>query len=171
MKNILILLTLVLGLVFTSFIKNKTRLLEKELANLNNEIFFITSDLTEATLDFEYLTTPKNISFLAKDFLDGNFSYYKESQINRSIEKRKNLNNLEKSNKYNVSSENFSKYIIEKDLKFIKSTNIKRLLVDKSISYKQEKESENTLYSKKVQKWAGIQIVKAFFGLPVIPGK
>ena len=49
MRNILILITLLSGLIFTSLIKNKTRLLEKELLYLDNEInslnnFFTFSD-------------------------------------------------------------------------------------------------------------------------------
>ena len=75
MRNILILTTLISGLIFTSLVKNKTRLLEKELLYLDNEINSLSSNLAEASLDFQYLSTPKHISFLAKDFLDENFSY------------------------------------------------------------------------------------------------
>ena len=64
MRNILILITLISGLIFTSLIKNKTRLLEKELANLNKEITILSSNLTGASLEFEYLSTPKNILLL-----------------------------------------------------------------------------------------------------------
>ena len=101
MRNILILIILITGLILTSSIKNKTRLLEKELVNLNNEINNLNFNLAEATLDFEYLTTPKNISFLAENFLeenfshynrsiDENFSYYKKSQV-KKITKQKFL--------------------------------------------------------------------------------
>ena len=38
MRNIIIVMILAIGLIFTSFIKNKTRLLEKELVNLNIDI-------------------------------------------------------------------------------------------------------------------------------------
>ena len=54
MRNILILITLISGLIFTSLIKNKTRLIEKELRYLNNEINGLSSNLAEATLDFQY---------------------------------------------------------------------------------------------------------------------
>ena len=94
MRNILILITLISGLISTSLIKNKTRLLEKELIFLDNEINSLRSNLSEASLDFQYLTTPKHISSLAKDFLDGNFSYYKESQIKKSIRPEKDLSIL-----------------------------------------------------------------------------
>jgi hypothetical protein len=81
MKNILILITLLSGLIFTSLIKNKTRLLEKDLLHLNTEINNLNFKLHEVTLDFQYLTTPKHISFLVENFLDEKFSHYKEYQI------------------------------------------------------------------------------------------
>jgi len=81
MRNILILITLISGLIFTSLIKNKTRLLEKELIYLDNEINSLKSNLAEASLDFQYLSTPKHISFLAKDFLDENFSTFEKIKI------------------------------------------------------------------------------------------
>ena len=91
MRNILILITLVSGLIFTSLIKNKTRLLEKELFYLDNEINSLNSNLTEASLDFQYLTTPKYISLLANNYLDEDFSYYKESQIIKSIKPEQDI--------------------------------------------------------------------------------
>ena len=96
MRNILILITLISGLIFTSLIKNKTRLLEKKLLNLDNEINSLSSTLAEATLDFQYLTTPKHIFILANDFLDENFSYYKESQIKKLIKPEKDSAILKK---------------------------------------------------------------------------
>ena len=105
MRNILILITLLSGLIFTSLIKNKTRLLEKELLYLDNEINNLSSNLREASLDFQYLTTPKYISLLAKDFLDEDFSYYKESQIKKSFKPEKDLAILKKSKNNNTFSQ------------------------------------------------------------------
>ena len=102
------LIILLSGLIFTSLIKNKTRLLEKELLDLDNEINSLSSNLAEATLDFQYLTTPKHISLLATDFLDENFSYYKESRIKKSIKPEKDLVFLKKSKNNNTVSQ-FSK--------------------------------------------------------------
>ena len=96
MRNIFILIILISGLIFTSLIKNKTRLLEKELVSLDKEINILSFNLSEASLDFEYLTTPKNISLLAKNFLDENFIYYNESQIIKSINQEKDLTILKK---------------------------------------------------------------------------
>ena len=91
MRNVSILMILISGLILTSLIKNKTRLLEKELANLNKEITILSSNLIGASLEFEYLSTPKNILLLSKNFLDENFSYYKKSQLKKSIKLEKDL--------------------------------------------------------------------------------
>ena len=81
-----VMLTLfVCGLLFVSAIKNETRNLEKDINNLkasNNAVQF---NLDQAILDHEVITSPENISLLAKEHLSINFSSYKKSQI-------KNLN-------------------------------------------------------------------------------
>ncbi len=48
-------------LVVTSFVKNKTRVLEKEILILNNKILFQEKNINEAQLDYYYLTSPKEI--------------------------------------------------------------------------------------------------------------
>ena len=48
-------------LVFTSTIKNKTRVLEKKISNLNTKILLKNKDLNETQLDFYYLTSPAEI--------------------------------------------------------------------------------------------------------------
>merc|ERR1712096_509106 len=108
-------ITLVSGLIFVSLIKNKTRLLEKELLYLDNEINVLSSDLSEANLDFHYLTTPKRISLLAKIFFDENFMYYKESQIKKSIKPKKDLVILKKlKNDYTFSQLSTSEFTNKK---------------------------------------------------------
>ena len=160
MRNILVLITLILGLIFTSLIKNKTRLLEKELIYLDNEINSLSSNLAEASLDFQYLTTPKRISLLAKDFLDENFSYYKESQIKKSIKPEKDLAILKKLKNDNT----FTQLSTEKSVN-------KKSNVVKEIDNSQLQESKKISVSKKVHNWAGLQIIKSFFGIPTIPVK
>ena len=54
MRNILILITLISGLIFTSLIKNKTRLLDKELLYLDNEI-------NNVQMPQEYINEKRNI--------------------------------------------------------------------------------------------------------------
>ena len=220
MKNILILITLISGLIFTSLVKNKTRLLEKELLYLDNEINSLNFNLNEASLDFEYLTTPKHISLLAKNFLDENFSYYKESQIKKSIKQEKDLVILKKlknddtftqlsteksvnkksnvakkiDNRQLLATKNIETQITEDAftgeetikylaiLKKLKNNNTvsqlsteesinKKSNVAKEIDNRQLQGSKKISVSKKVHNWAGLQIIKSFFGIPSIPVK
>ena len=133
MRNILILITLISGLIFTSLVKNKTRLLEKELLYLDNEINSLNFNLNEASLDFEYLTTPKRISLLAKNFLDENFSYYKESQIKKSIKPEKDLAILKKSKNDNTFSQLSTEESVNKKSNVTKKINNRQLLITKKI--------------------------------------
>ena len=129
MRNIFILLILISGLIFTSLIKNKTRLLEKKLVKLNNEINILNFNLAEATLDFEYLSTPKNISYLAINFLDEDFSPYKKNQINQSLEQIYIQTKFEKLKNYNEPKKIDLKQTIKKNFYTKQNTPIKRLLV------------------------------------------
>ena len=220
MRNILILITLISGLIFTSLVKNKTRLLEKELLYLDNEINSLNFNLNEASLDFEYLTTPKRISLLVKNFLDENFSYYKESQIKKSIKPEKDLAILKKlkndntftqlsteksvNKKSNVAKEIDNRQLLatknietqitedaftgEETIKYLailkklKNNNpVSRLSTKESINKKSNvaekidnrhlQGSKKISVSKKVHNWAGLQIIKSFFGIPTIPVK
>jgi len=220
MRNILILITLISGLIFTSLVKNKTRLLEKELLYLDNEINSLNFNLNEVSLDFEYLTTPKRISLLVKNFLDENFSYYKESQIKKSVEPEKDLAILKKlkndnaftqlsteksvNKKSNVAKEIDNRQLLatknietqitedaftgEETIKYLailkklKNNNTvsqlsteesinKTLNVTKEIDNRQLQGSKKISVSKKVHNWAGLQIIKSFFGIPAIPVK
>ena len=133
MRNILILITLISGLIFTSLVKNKTRLLEKELLYLDNEINSLNFNLNEASLDFEYLTTPKHISLLAKNFLDENFSYYKESQIKKSIKPEKDLAILKKLKNYNTFTQLRTEKSVNKKSNVAKEINNRQLPITKKI--------------------------------------
>ena len=133
MRNILILITLISGLIFTSLIKNKTRLLEKELLYLDNEINSLNFNLNEASLDFEYLTTPKRISFLVKNFLDEYFSYYKESQIKKSIKPEKDLAILKKLKNDNTFTQLSTEKSVNKKSNVAKEIDNRQLLATKNI--------------------------------------
>ena len=133
MRNILILMTLISGLIFTSLIKNKTRLLEKELIYLDNEINSLSSNLSEASLDFQYLTAPKHISLLAKDFLDENFSYYNESQIKESFKLKKDSTILKKSKNDNTLSQVDTEKSANKKSNIAKEIDSKQLFITKKI--------------------------------------
>ncbi len=51
----------IICLVITSFIKNKTRILEKKITNLYTKILVNEKNLNEVQLDFYYLSSPKEI--------------------------------------------------------------------------------------------------------------
>ena len=171
MRNILILITLISGLIFTSLIKNKTRLLEKELVYLDNEINSLSSNLAEASLDFQYLSTPKHISFLAKDFLDGSFSYYKESQIQKSIKPQKDLIILKKLKNDNTSSQLSTEESVNKKSNVAKEIDNTQLFITERIDKKNSQKEKKKIALRKIQKWTGIQAIKIFLGIPNIPVK
>ena len=60
-KLIISITTLITFLVITSIIKNKTRIIEKQMFNLNIEILNKKKDINESQLDFYYLTSPAEI--------------------------------------------------------------------------------------------------------------
>ena len=60
-KLITSLLVFFIFLIITSIIKNKTRLIEKQILNLKTKIFSKEKDLNETQLDFYYLTSPREI--------------------------------------------------------------------------------------------------------------
>ena len=55
----------------TSVIKNKTRIIEKNIESYEKQIFTLKKELFESQLDFNYLTSPKmlqeKLSFLTSD--------------------------------------------------------------------------------------------------------
>ena len=71
----------VCGLLFVSAVKNETRNLEREINNLTASVNVIKFNLDQAILDNEVITSPENISRLAKEYLNSNFISYKRSQI------------------------------------------------------------------------------------------
>ena len=60
--KIIITTTLIITfLILTSIVKNKTRVLEKQIINLNSSIALKEKNINEAQLDFNYLTSPAEI--------------------------------------------------------------------------------------------------------------
>ena len=80
-KYTLMSIVFVCGLLFVSAIKNETRNLQKEINNLETSINLIKFNLDQAFLDNEVITSPENISRLAKEYLNINFVSYKKNQI------------------------------------------------------------------------------------------
>ena len=197
-KYSLMSIVFVCGLLFVSAIKNETRNLQKEINNLETSINLIKFNLDQAFLDNEVITSPENISRLAKEYLNINLISYKRNQIKRldddmdvisePVEKDVSSKSVEKNEKF---SENLKKGIAKKIEK--KRTEIRKLQqlyaqpetipdeiktqVAKKI--KKKKIELKKLYSspkevitlEKAQKWAAVQVVKVFLGMPIIPGK
>lgn len=70
-KFIISLLVFSFLLFFTSIIKNKTRVIEKNIISYKKKISFLERELHESQLDYFYLSSPKilqeKISFLSND--------------------------------------------------------------------------------------------------------
>ena len=80
-KYFLMTVLFVSGLLFVSAVKNETRNLEREINNLTASVNVIKFNLDQAILDNEVITSPENISRLAKKYIDADFISYKKSQI------------------------------------------------------------------------------------------
>ena len=177
------------GLLIVSVFKNETRNLEKKINNLRASINVIEFNLDQGILDNEVITSPENISKLAREYLNKNFVSYKKSQI-KNLED--DIKIISKSNKKNNNLSESVKLEITKKIKETK-TEIRKLQalyskpeaipgelksqVAKKI--KEKKIELKNLYShpretitlQKAQKWVAVQVVKVFLGMPVIPGK
>ena len=61
-KSLILSLTVFLTLmVITSVIKNKTRNLEKEIEKINKEVAFLKKQLSDAEIDYIYLSSPEKL--------------------------------------------------------------------------------------------------------------
>ena len=197
-KYSLITILFVCGLLFVSAVKNETRILQKEINNLEVSINAIKHNLDQAIIDNEVITSPENISLLAKEYLNINLASYKRSQIkqlNDEAEKSIKINKTkkEKINKKKVKNLTANiKFKVAKRIKE-KKAEIRKLqalysnpkLVPGEIKTQvsnqiEEKKTElkniyrspkNVITLEKVGKWSAAQVVKAFLGMPIIPGR
>ena len=165
---------------------------------MKKSINLIKFNLDQAFLDNEVITSPENISRLAKEYLNINLISYKRNQIKRldddmdvisePVEKDVSSKSVEKNEKF---SENLKKGIAKKIEK--KRTEIRKLQelyaqpetipgeikIQVAKKIKEKKTELKKLYSspkevitlEKAQKWAAVQVVKVFLGMPIIPGK
>ena len=89
-------------LLFTSTIKNKTRVIEKNISNLTTKIYIKTKDFNEAQLDLHYLTSPaeieKRLSIIGFDnYLPINYSniFFDISDFTEIQNKISNFKNID----------------------------------------------------------------------------
>jgi len=197
-KYSLMTILFVCGLLFVSAVKNETRNLEKKINNLTASKNVIKFNLDQAILDNEVITSPENISRLAKEYLNINLTSYKRSQIKNLNDKTEEFTKVNKIKKKETSKEkikNLSTSIKSQVAKKIekKKTEIKKLqelyndprtIPDefKTQVSKQIKEKEiglRNIYNspkevftlERVGKWSAVQVVKLFLGIPIVPGR
>ena len=173
-----------------STIKNRTRNLQKEIYDLKASISDLGTDLYKATLDYEVITSPENISQLAKKYLETELVYYKKSQIKKLHEKAENSTLLDitkdskpKSKIKLIVAQKIEEKKIElqklkelykqpekipDEIKISLAKKIEEKKIELKKLYKNPKQSINI---KKIQQWGALQLVKAVLGVPMIPGK
>ena len=197
-KYSLIVSSFIVGIILVSIIKNETRGLQKELDNISTSINLLKLELHQATLDYEVITSPENISRLAKENLASDLTIYKKSQIKKLGKERKLLANLQKTKSENYSNKKDSKLKKKIRLEVTKKIEVKKVELKKlqelyskpeklpgELKLQVKKKIERAkidlekLYnnpkgafeSGKVQRWAALQVVKILVGMPMIPGK
>ena len=197
-KYSLIAILFVCGLIFVSAVKNETRNLQNEINNLEASIKVIKFNLDQAILDNEVITSPANISRLAKEYLDTDFAAYKRSQIknlNGKSEKfvktskvEKKETNKEKIKKLSSNAKSQVAKRIEKkrteirklqelyqdpesipdEIKIQVATQIKKKKLELKSFYNSPKD---VFTLERVGRWSIVQIVKLFLGMPIVPGR
>ena len=197
-KYSLMTILFIFGLLFVSVVKNETRNLQKEINNLEASLNVIKFNLDQSILDNEVITSPGNISLLAKEYLNINLVSYKSSQIkqlNGETKKFTKMNKIKKEKINKKKMKNLSTNIKSKVAKKIeeKKTEIRKLQalyynpksipnaikVQVATQIEDKKNELKNLYNSpkdlvtlgKFGKWGVVQVVKAFLGMPIIPGR
>ncbi len=101
-KFIMSLTVFIFFLIFTSIIKNETRLIEKKISNLNTNIINIKKNINEAQLDFFYLSSPAELeeklniigfkNYQPIKFSNIFFNIFNFTKIENKISNLKNVN-------------------------------------------------------------------------------
>ena len=163
----------VCGLLFVSIVKNETRNLQKEINNLETSINLIKFNLDQTFLDHEIITSPENISLLAKKHLNIDLMPYKRSQIKQLNAENEKFTKINKTEKEKTKIQNFKKlYSRPKSIPNEIKTHIAKRIEEKKeeiVNFYHEPKSVVTLG--KAGRWTVVQLVKAFLGMPIIPGR
>jgi len=174
------------GLMLVSAIKNETRNLQKNINSFQQSINNLKIDLHQETLDHEIITSPENLTLLAKEYLDINLIPYKRPQIKKLKKEKEYAKNENISFKTEIKNNLFKK-LEEKKLELtklkktysnpqdipgeIKLTLSKKIEAKKSQLYNFYKNPEETISMNKPKRWLLLQVAKLFIGIPVVPGK
>ena len=172
-KYTLLTVIFICGLIFVSLVKNETRNLQKEINNLEVSIKLIKFNLDQTFLDHEILTSPENISLLAKKHLDIDLAPYKRSQIKQlNVENEKivkiNTTEKEKTNTQKLKKLYSNPKSIPNEIKTHVARRIKETKEEIVNIYHEPK---SFITPEKAGRWAVIQLVKAALGIPVLPGR
>ena len=193
-KYSLMTIIFVCGLLFVSIVKNQTRNLEKEISYLKASIGLIEFNLNQAILDNEVITSPENISKLAKEHLKSDLIYYKKSQIKNLNSDNKILKKVDKKNNKNIlknlptnvktkvatkikkKKEEIAKlqelYNDPRSIPGEVKTKVAKQIKKKKFELKNLYESPKDIITlQRIGKWGIVQVVKAALGMPVIPGR
>ena len=172
-KYSLIAVLFICGLIFVSMVKNKTRNLQKEINNLETSINLIKFNLDQTLLDHEIIASPENITLLAEKHLNIDLVPYKRSQIKQLNSENKKFTKINKTEKEKTNIQKFKKlHSRSKSIPNEIKTHIAKRIEEKKVeivNIYHEPKSITTL--EKAGKWTVVQLVKAFLGMPIIPGR
>ena len=161
------------GLIFVSIVKNKTRNLQKEINNLETSINLIKFNLDQTLLDHEIIASPENITLLAEKHLNIDLVPYKRSQIKQLNAENKKFTKINKTEKEKTNIQKFKKlHSRSKSIPNEIKTHIAKRIEEKKVeivNIYHEPKSITTL--ERAGKWTVVQLVKAFLGMPIIPGR
>jgi hypothetical protein len=85
-KKLVIILIYIFFFIAIPIIKNESRLIEKKIHSHKNKIFLLEKNLLEASLEFQYLTSPTVLSDKIEKYSDQKYINLDLSQIYLNIE-------------------------------------------------------------------------------------
>ena len=85
-KKLIIIFIYLLFFIAIPIVKNESRLIEKEIQNYESEIFILQKNLLEASLEFQYLSSPAVLSSKVNKNLRQKYNSLNLSQIYLNIE-------------------------------------------------------------------------------------
>ena len=197
-KYSLLAILFVCGLLFVSVVKNETRGLQKIINNLEASINVIKFNLDQAILDNEVITSPDNISLLAKEYLDIDLVSYKKSQIKQLGNKNEKFTMVNKIKKEKINKKKTKNLTTSIKTQVVakveeKKTEIRKLKelyynpqsipkvikTQVAVQIEEKKIELRNIYStpkdiltfQRIGKWTAVQVVKLILGMPVIPGR
>ena len=189
-KYYLMTIFFIIGLMTVSIIKNKTRNLQKEISSLRASVDIIKHDLHQSTLEHAVITSPENISILAKEYLDSSLLAYKNIQIKKLNDEKKissSLKNTKKKILQKKSNLELAKKIESKKNELISLKEFYynpdtlpgevKLQISKKIENAKNEmkalynDPKKIIETEKLYKWGTIQVVKVMLGIPIVPGR